>query len=54
MLYRVTGFEQTTLVLIGTDCTGSYQSNYHPITTMTASYIKDGIDVRVANVHLNI
>ena len=32
MLYRV-GFELTTLVVIGTDCIGSYQSNYHKITT---------------------
>jgi hypothetical protein len=40
MLYRVhltwTGFELTTLVAIGTDCIGSYKSNYHTITTMTA------------------
>jgi hypothetical protein len=27
---------QTTLVVIGTDCTGSCKSNYHTITTMTA------------------
>jgi len=34
MLYRV-GFELTTLVVIGTDCIGSYQSNYHKnMTTM--------------------
>ena len=39
MLYRVhlamNGFELTTLVVIGTDCTGSCKSNYHTITTMT-------------------
>ena len=39
-LYRVhlawAGFELTTLVLIVTDCTGSYKSNYHIITTTTA------------------
>jgi hypothetical protein len=33
MLYRIhlawTGFELTTLVVIGTDCIGSYKSNYH-------------------------
>jgi hypothetical protein len=33
MLYRVhlawAGFELTTLVVIGTDCIGSYKSNYH-------------------------
>jgi hypothetical protein len=36
-LYRVhlsrVGFEVTTLVVIGTDCIGSYESNYHKITT---------------------
>ena len=31
-----TGFELTTLVVIGTDCTGSCKSNYHMITTTTA------------------
>jgi hypothetical protein len=31
------GFELTTLVVIDTDCTGSCKSNYHTITTMTAS-----------------
>ena len=40
MLYRVhlslVGFELTTLVVISTDCIGSYKSNYHTITTMTA------------------
>ena len=38
MLYQVqlawAGFELTMLVLIGTDCIGSYKSNYHTITTM--------------------
>jgi len=38
MLYRVhlvwAGLELTTLVVIGTDCIGSYKSNYHTITTM--------------------
>ena len=28
-----TGFDLTTLVVIGTDCTGSCKSNYHTITT---------------------
>ena len=40
MLYR--GFELTTIVVIGTDCTGSCKSNYHMITTMsvtTSSYL---------------
>ena len=40
MLYRVhlvrVGFELTTLVVIGTDCIGSYKSNYHTIRTTTA------------------
>ena len=39
MLYRVhlawAGFELTTLLVIGTDCIGSYKSNYHTITTTT-------------------
>ena len=29
-------FELTTLVVIDTDCIGSYKSNYHTITTTTA------------------
>ena len=37
MLYLVhlawEGFELTTLVVKGTDCTGSYKSKYHTITT---------------------
>ena len=42
MLYQVhpawMGFELTTLVVnIGTDCTGSCKSNFHMITTTTAS-----------------
>jgi hypothetical protein len=40
MLFRVhlawTGFELTTLMVKGTDCIGSYQSNYRTITTTTA------------------
>ena len=43
MLYWVNltraGFKLTTLVVIGTDCTGSYKFNYHTITTMTAPSI---------------
>ena len=31
------GFELTTLVMIGTDCTGSYKFNYHTITTAPES-----------------
>ena len=40
MLYQVhlawAGFELTMLMVIGTDCIGSYKSNYHTTTTMTA------------------
>jgi hypothetical protein len=40
MLYRLhldwVGFELTTLVVIGTDCIGSYKSNFHTIMTTTA------------------
>ena len=39
MLYRIhialAGFELTSLVVLGTDCTGNYKSNYHIITTTT-------------------
>ena len=41
ILYRVhhtTGFKLTMLVVIATDCIGSYKSNYHTITTTTARY----------------
>ena len=40
MLYRLhlacVGFKLTSLVVIGTDCIGSFKSNYHAITTTTA------------------
>jgi hypothetical protein len=43
MLYQVhlawAGFELTTLVVIGTDCISSCKSNYHKITTTTASLV---------------
>jgi hypothetical protein len=45
MLYHVhlswTGFKFTTLVVIGTDCIGSYKSSYY--TTTTALY---GLQIR--------
>jgi hypothetical protein len=45
MLYRVhhtwVGFELATLVVIGTDCTGSCKSNYHMIMTMTAPWYSE-------------
>jgi hypothetical protein len=31
-----TGFKLTTLVVIGSDCTGSYKFNYHAITVTTS------------------
>jgi hypothetical protein len=38
MLYQVhatwMGFELTTLLVVGTDCTGSCKSNYHMITVL--------------------
>ena len=41
MLYGIhlacAGFEVTTIVVIGTDCIGSYQSKYHTITITTAT-----------------
>jgi len=58
MLFR-TGFEVTTLVVIGTDCTGSCKSNYHMITTTTTPpymiQIQDKncvVDVCLAGFHL--
>ena len=33
-------FELTTLVVIGTDCTGSWRSNYYAITTTAAPLIE--------------
>jgi hypothetical protein len=44
ILYRVhhvwAGFELTMLVVIGTDCIGSYKSNYHTIAITTAPGVK--------------
>ena len=41
------GFKHTTLVVIGTDCIGSYKSNYHTITTTTALwYLCNGNKMR--------
>ena len=34
------GFELTTIVMTGMDCTGSCKSNYHTITTTTAPLLK--------------
>ena len=35
------GFEPTTLVVLGTDCIGSYKFNYDTLTTTTAPYIEN-------------
>jgi hypothetical protein len=44
MKYRVhlawVGFELTMLVVIGTDCIGSYKSNYHTITTSPPTVVQ--------------
>jgi len=45
--------ELTTLVVIGTDCTGSGKANYHTITITTAPYIsalKDGYKNKFNNI----
>jgi hypothetical protein len=43
LLYRVhiawSGFDLTTLVVISTDCIGSYKSNYHAMTTAPLHYL---------------
>jgi hypothetical protein len=42
MLYRLRGVRThnvSALVVIGTDCIGSYKSNYHAITTTTAHLV---------------
>ena len=41
------GFKLTSLVVIGTDCTGSCKSNYHTITTTTAPN-KFGVQVQTS------
>jgi len=45
MLHKVllawAGFELTTLVVIGTDCTGSYKTNFHMITTLYKREVND-------------
>jgi len=55
MLYRVhlswTGFELTTLVVIGTDCIGSYKANYYMIITTTTPH---PLDVCKNSFHLKL
>ena len=48
------GFELTTLVVIGTDCTGRCKSNYHKIMTMMAPWItNDYSGIHVSNYTVN-
>jgi hypothetical protein len=53
MLYRVhltmMGFEFTTLVVIGTDCTGSCKSNYNTIMTTMAPFLARLYEVQEAS-----
>jgi hypothetical protein len=55
MLYWVhlawEGFKLITLVVIGTDCIGSYKSNYHTITTMRALF--NYFSFLLINIYLN-
>ena len=57
MLYRVhlvmNGFELTTLVVIGTYCTGSCKSNYHAIMTTTANGTDIQLNIWYAVLQLN-
>jgi hypothetical protein len=53
------GFKLTTLVMIGTDCTGSCKSNYNMITTMKAPQsdwetLKKNLSVFVSSACLKI
>ena len=47
------GFELATLVVIGTDYTGSCKSNYHTITALTNPNLICGIYIK-CNLHLDI
>ena len=50
-------FELTTPVVIGIDCIGSYKSNYHTITSTTASiswFVKYYWKLKVTHVHSNV
>ena len=50
-----TGFELTTLVVIGTDCIGSCKSNYHMITTTTTPNIDTGSFISTKfNLHITM
>jgi hypothetical protein len=58
MLYRVhlawAGFELATIVVIGTDCIGSYKSNNHKITaTMAPTSLVFTLQFRMTVVNVN-
>ena len=40
------GFELTTLVVIGTDCTGSWKANHHTITATTTPIVVVEVDTK--------
>ena len=46
-------FELTTLVVIGTDCIGSYKSNYHTIMTTTAPKSPKNLSIK-PKTHINM
>jgi len=46
------GFKLTTLVVIGTDCTGSCKSNFYTITTTTAPEMKPKISITPQYLHM--
>ena len=57
MLYQVwAGFELTTFVMIGTDCIGSYKSNYHTIMTTTVPFKKKIITIfiKLSDIYVQI
>ena len=59
MLYRVhltmNGIELTTLVVIGTDCTGSCKSNYHPNIQLNIIYNQyNWIGKHVGRTYINL
>jgi hypothetical protein len=50
------GFELTTLVVIGTDCMGSYKSNYHTymIMTTTATFSKNVVVMAIKDISISV
>ena len=48
------GFELMTLVVIGTDCTGSCKSNYHTIKTTTAPEILAFLDNHICLIAITV